>query len=81
MNKVNTPDSIPVALSARTKWWRIGLFALIGCVLYFLSAGPITRYAPEFADWFYAPLGPMADIPFAGTVLRAWLSLWGVDVS
>jgi hypothetical protein len=56
------------------------LFALAGCVVYFLSAGPVTRCAPEIADWLYAPLSPVADIPLAGSVLRGWLSLWGVDV-
>ncbi len=56
------------------------LWVGVGCILYFLSAGPVTRLAPELADWFYAPLGLAADIPLAGAVLRGWLSLWGVDI-
>jgi hypothetical protein len=70
-----------VSKSPRMMWRRILFSALVGCVAYFLSAGPVTRYAPEFADGFYAPLGLMADIPLAGSVLRGWLSLWGVNVS
>ena len=67
--------------STRIKWRRVLLFALAGCVVYFLSAGPVTRYTPEFADWLYAPLALLADIPLAGSILRGWLSLWGVDAS
>lgn len=49
--------------------------------MYFLSAGPVTLYAPELADWLYAPLGLLADVPVVGSILRLYLSLWGVDVS
>jgi hypothetical protein len=74
-------DTLALTQPRRIKWRRIVLLALSGCVVYFLSAGPVTRLTPEFADWFYAPLGLLADIPLAGSILRAWLSLWGVDVS
>jgi hypothetical protein len=74
-------DSVPVVHSATSWRKRVLLWVVLGCVLYFLTAGPVTRLAPEFADWFYAPLGLVADIPLAGSALRGWLSLWGVDVS
>lgn len=74
-------NSIPVVQSPFRKWRRVAFFVVLGCILYILSAGPVTRLAPEFADWLYAPLGVVADIPLAGAVLRGWLSLWGVDVS
>lgn len=74
-------DSILVVRPGAKRWRRVLLYAFIGCAVYFLSAGPVTRYAPEFADWLYAPLGLLADIPVAGSVLRGWLSVWGVDVS
>ena len=74
-------NALSAVRSPFNRWQRVALFVILGCVLYFLSAGPVTRLAPEFADWLYAPLGFVADIPLAGGVLRAWLSLWGVDVN
>ncbi len=65
----------------KIKWRRILVFGPAACVLYLVSVGPVTRWAPEFADWLYAPLSPLADYPLTGAVLRGWLSLWGVDVS
>lgn len=65
--------------NSRQRGWRVLLAAVGVGGVYFLSAGPVTRYAPEFADWLYAPLGLVAEIPLAGSVLRGWLLLWGVD--
>lgn len=78
---METIDSEPVVQGKRGKWRRVTMYVVVAGVIYLFSAGPVTRYAPEFADWFYAPLSPVADVPLAGSVLRGWLSLWGVDVS
>lgn len=74
-------SSGPVVHSTLTRQKRVLRWVALGLSLYVLSAGPVTRLAPEFADWFYAPLGVVSEIPLAGSLLRGWLSVWGVDVT
>ncbi len=69
------PFRAPHPRSTADVFW----FGSAGGVVYLLSAGPVTRRATAFADWFYTPLIPVADIPLVGAALRGWLSLWGVD--
>ena len=59
---------------------RIVISVIGTLVLYVLAAGPMTRYAPEFADWMYTPLAPLANVSPFGSLLRDWVALWGVDV-
>lgn len=62
------------------RWRRSVVYVVCGFVLYVLSAGPVTRFAPELADGLYAPIGPLASVPVLGSAIRGWVSLWGVDV-
>ena len=59
---------------------RLVIFVIGTLVLYVLSAGPVTRYAPELADLMYTPLAPLANVSPFGSLLRDWVALWGVDV-
>jgi hypothetical protein len=66
---------------SRNKWRRTLFYTLASVFIYFLTVGPVTRYAPEFADWVYAPLSPLADLPLTRPLLQGWLILWGVDAT
>lgn len=61
-------------------WRRFLLYVACGFAIYVLGAGPVTRFAPEFADGLYAPIRPLANVPMVGSAIRKWISLWGVDV-
>lgn len=65
---------------AGVSWRRSLLYVACGFAIYLLCAGPITRFAPEIADWLYAPIRPLANVPVVGSAIRKWISLWGVDV-
>ena len=68
-------DDPPKSWLKRAVFWVC--FALL---VYLFATGPITRWAPEFAETIYAPLSPLVDENAFGRVLRGWLKLWGVDV-
>ena len=73
-------DSLAGSNPTQRKWRRALAIAMTGLFIYLVSVGPVTRCAPDFADWLYAPLSPLADAPLAGSILRGWVSVWGVNI-
>jgi hypothetical protein len=53
--------------------WLLALFAM-----YILSIGPVTRFAPEWAEALY-PTDTLEDIPFVGPLVEYWIDLWKAD--
>jgi hypothetical protein len=70
-----TQDAAPRSWLKRVLFWLC--FAML---VYLFATGPITRWAPEFAEKIYAPLSSLVDNNMFGRMLRGWLKLWGVDV-
>jgi len=66
--------SVKSRLLAVTGWAGV----LVG--IYLFCMGPACRWFPDAAEFIYAPLSPVADLPVFGPAMRRWVSVWGVDV-
>src|SRR3954451_19796649 len=64
---------------------KLRLFAIgLGCVVaglgaYLFSTGPVCRWRPASAEKIFAPLNLFTELSLTRPLVRAWLTLWGVD--
>jgi hypothetical protein len=67
----NSPKMRPLAIGLAC------LAAVIG--VYVFSTGPVCRWRPGSAERIFAPLNVLTELPLTRPLVRAWLSVWGVD--
>lgn len=76
---VSTAHPVVIPEPRPKKWRRVLLWVLAIFVIYILGVGPITRFAPLWAEAMYPWLKTVARIPFVGHLMLYWIAIWSDD--